>query len=139
MLEMVRRIYNAKGERGMELLLEFLFVVPEIFLDMLCICGFTANPRKARSFPEDEPKGIYLIATRMADMTPEGRKRMIRFNNISFLLIAAGTFVIGIGTIMLMYAVSGWFWILGVIIEIIMAAWAYRCWKKKAMAMTAKA
>lgn len=139
MLKMERHICNVKGVRDMELLLEFLFVVPELFFDMLCVCGFTANPKKGRRFPEEESGGIYLIATRMADMTLEDRKRMIRFNNISFLLIAVATFAIGIGTIMLMYAVSGWFWILGIAVEIIMAVWAYGRWKKKALAMTSVA
>ena len=121
----------------MEVLLEFLFLIPEIFIDMLCVCGLTANPSKARQFTGEEQGGIYVVARRMADMTPEGRKRMIRFNNVSFLLIALGTLLIGIITMVLMNAVSGWFWILGLALEIIMATLAYHYWKNKALAMTA--
>ena len=122
----------------MELLLEFLFVIPEMFFDLLGISGLTANSKKGRHFSKEEPDGIYMIARRMADMTLEDRKKMIRFNNVSFLLIALGTFGIGILTVALMSAVSGWLWILGVVVEIVMAVWAYGRWKKKAMEMTAR-
>jgi hypothetical protein len=121
----------------MELLLEFLFLIPEMFFDMLGISGLTANSGKGRHFSEEEPSGMYLIARRMADMSLEDRKRVIRFNNVSFLVIALGTFGIGILTMLLMNAVSGWFWILGVVMETILAVLAYRCWKKKALEMTA--
>ena len=128
-----------KGESSMEFLFEFLFLIPETFFDLLCISGLTVNPRKERHFPGEEQGGIYFIARRMEGMTPEDRKQMIRFNNASFFLIALGTFVIGILTMSLMSAMSGWFWILGVAVEIVMAVWAYKRWKKKAMEMTERA
>ena len=128
-----------KGESSMEFLFEFLFLIPETFFDLLCISGLTVNPRKERHFSGDEQGGIYFIARRMEGMTPEDRKRMIRFNNMAFLLMALVTFVIGILTMMLMNAVSGWLWILGVLVEIVMAFWAYGRWKKKALEMTARA
>lgn len=139
MLKRVKQICNVKGERGMELLLEFLFLIPEIFIDLLCVSGLTANSRKERHFFGEEQSGIHLIARRMEDMTLEDRKRLIRFNNVTFLLIALGTLGIGILTMELMNAVSGWFWMLGMVVEIIMTVWAYSYWKKKAMEMTAKA
>ena len=102
------------------------------------------KPKKGHKFSGEEPGEIYVIARRMADMSPEGQKRMIRFNNISFLMITAGTFGIGLLTMLLISSISGWFWtlgflILGMIDEIIVAVWAYRCWKTKAFKMTEKA
>ena len=123
----------------MEFLFEFLFLIPETFFFFFFISGLTVNPRKERHFSGEEQGGIYFIARRMEGMTPEDRKRMIRFNNMAFLLMALVTFVIGILTMMLMNAVSGWLWILGVLVEIVMAFWAYGRWKKKAMEMTARA
>lgn len=123
----------------MEILFEFLFLVPELFFDMLGIHGFTTNGRKKRKFSGEESGTIYLIARRMENMSPEGRRRMVRFNGVTFLLIALGTFAIGILTIGLMSSISGWFWIPGVAVEILMAVLAYGCWKRKALEMTAGA
>ena len=105
---------------------------------MLCINGFTTNGRK-RKLSEEESGTIYLIARRMDNLSPEAKRRMVRFNNAAFLLIALGTFAIGILTIGLMSSISGWFWIPGVASEIFMAVLAYGCWKRKALEMTAGA
>ena len=119
-----------------ELLFEFLFAIPELLFDFGAggYKGLTAKVEDGKPLT-DQIAGINAVMAHMAQMSPDGRKKMLRFNRFSFIIMALITIAIAIITIFLMESYSGWFWILGITVEIVVTVFMYRAWKRKALAM----
>ena len=130
------------SERGMrmEALFEFLFVIPEIFADCVlgAIFGIKTKSDDGREVPLEQYGALYAIVGRMAKMQPEQKRKLKLFNLITFLVIGGGIVGIAILTANLMETYSGWLWLPGIVIQVIITVVGYQWWKKMALRMSAQ-
>ena len=122
----------------MEVLIELLLVVPEIIADFVLgiVFGKGAKSEDPQEIPREENGGLDAIIVRMGRMQSEQKKRLKRFNAITAILVGSVVIAVTIVTENLMETYSGWFFLLGLAVQIIFSVVAYQWWKRKALRMT---
>lgn len=122
----------------MEILMEFLGVLPEILLDLglsndniLCM-----KQKDLEKYSSEQGMGVLSIRDRLVNMPMQRRKQLVWFTRISFILMFLGMVGIIFVTTALMESISGWFFLLGLIAEIAVFVIGYQLWKRKLQIMT---
>ena len=122
----------------MEILMEFLGVLPEILLDLglsndniLCM-----KQKDLEKYSSEQGMGVLSIRDRLVNMPMQRRKQLVWFTRISFILMFLGMIGIIFVTAALMESISGWFFLLGLIAEIAVFVIGYQLWKRKLQIMT---
>lgn len=122
----------------MEILMEFLGVLPEILLDLglsndniLCM-----KQKDLEKYSSEQGMGVLSIRDRLVNMPMQRRKQLVWFTRISFILMFLGMIGIIFVTAALMESISGWFFLLGLIAEIAVFVIGYQLWKRKLLTMT---
>ena len=122
----------------MEILMEFLGVLPEILLDLglsndniLCM-----KQKDLEKYSSEQGMGVLSIRDRLVNMPMQRRKQLVLFTRISFILMFLGMVGIIFVTAALMESISGWFFLLGLIAEIAVFVIGYQLWKRKLLTMT---
>ena len=122
----------------MEILMEFLGVLPEILLDLglsndniLCM-----KQKDLEKYSSEQGMGVLSIRDRLVNMPMQRRKQLVWFTRISFILMFLGMVGIIFVTAALMESISGWFFLLGLIAEIAVFVIGYQLWKRKLQIMT---
>lgn len=122
----------------MEILMEFLGVLPEILLDLglsndniLCM-----KQKDLEKYSSEQGMGVLSIRDRLVNMPMQRRKQLVWFTRVSFILMFLGMVGIIFVTAALMESISGWFFLLGLIAEIAVFVIGYQLWKRKLLTMT---
>ena len=122
----------------MEILMEFLGVLPEILLDLglsndniLCM-----KQKDLEKYSSEQGMGVLSIRDRLVNMPMQRRKQLVWFTRVSFILMFLGMVGIIFVTAALMESISGWFFLLGLIAEIAVFVIGYQLWKRKLQIMT---
>lgn len=117
----------------MEILMEFLGVLPEILLDLglsndniLCM-----KQKDLEKYSNEQGMGVLSIRDRLVNMPMQRRKQLVWFTRISFILMFLGMIGIIFVTAALMESISGWFFLLGLIAEIAVFVIGYQLWKRR--------
>lgn len=122
----------------MDVLIELLGVIPELLLDLGLenerVLGL--KQKDLDRYADGQGVAALSIRKRLTDMPPVQRKRLIRFTRVCFLLMLLSVLGVFFLTAILMENISGWFFLLGLAVEIMVFIVGYQAWKRKLMIMS---